>query len=550
LNSVPLSVYIAKELTQLFKRSLPNMPIKHPLLIASFLAVSYTTGFPLLIGGGNALMAQEQTAVDSNQVLPMEEVEAALTKGDFETARSLLEKLAEAKDADTIGQAQFRLGHMLLEGRGGPTDTERGLHLLNAAARADHPPAMLILAQLYLRGNLVKKDPKSAANLLDRAAHLGSVAAQLNLGRLYQVGHGVTGNPETAVKLFEKATENGSEEARFELSKHYSRGWGVEKDTDKALRFLTKSAEAGLPEAQLFLAFNYMQGSGVSKDTAQGLTWMTRAAESGQPMAQRVLGTAYLQGEGVEQNSAEAIRWLTLAAEAGEAGAQSNLGYIYATGTGAEQDLAKAFSWYEKASEQGLLRATTALASLYERGQGVSENLQQAIDLYREAAEQGETRAQGRLAQLIVAGKTELPIKKSQGIIWIASLVLAGDPDARDWLEKQAQAGNMTAQARLGHYYTQQNSDNESPESHAKALALLTEAAERGDAFGQYHLAQLYGTGSGVELDYVQAHKWVNLSAARGYSDAAKSRDIYAKLMTPEQIAEAQKLARAYVAKN
>jgi len=53
-----------------------------------------------------------------------------------------------------------------------------------------------------------------------------------------------------------------------------------------------------------------------------------------------------------------------------------------------------------------------------------------------------------------------------------------------------------------------------------------------------------------VEQDYVLAHKWANLAAARGSRKAAKSRKLFSKLMTPEQIAQAQRLAREYVAKN
>jgi len=46
--------------------------------------------------------------------------------------------------------------------------------------------------------------------------------------------------------------------------------------------------------------------------------------------------------------------------------------------------------------------------------------------------------------------------------------------------------------------------------------------------------------------DYVRAHMWFSLSAAQGDQDAAKYRDHVAKLMTPAQIAEAQKLAREW----
>jgi TPR repeat protein len=523
------------------------MLIKQPFSIIHVLAISFAIGLPFEWA---ALHAQETATVETEQNTDMAEVETAITKGDFVKARELLNAMSEIKDADIIGKIQFRLGHMLLEGRGGPIDTENGIRRLQESVRADYAPALLLLAKLHLKGSLVEKSPEKAAQLLDRASHLGSVASQLTLARLYQRGYGVTENPATAIKLFEKARQNGSHEAEFELSKHYARGWGVNKDATKALQLLTTSAEAGLPDAQLFLAFNYMQGNGVGKDTVRGLNWMTRAAEGGQPMAQRVLGTAYLQGNDIEQNNEEALRWLTLAAKAGEAGAQSNLGYIYATGKGAEQDYTKAFEWYEKASDQGLLRATTALANLYEIGNGVAQNLPQAISLYNEAASQGEPRAQNQLAKLITTGQAELPLKASEGIIWVADLALTGDGKALEWLEQKAQSGNVSAEARLGHFYTQNNTDQDVDDHQTKAFELLTNAASRGNAFGQYHLAQLYGTGSGVEQDYVQAHKWANLAAARGNPDAAKSRDLFSKLMTAEQIAEAQKLARTYVAKN
>jgi NAD(P)-dependent dehydrogenase (short-subunit alcohol dehydrogenase family) len=42
-----------------------------------------------------------------------------------------------------------------------------------------------------------------------------------------------------------------------------------------------------------------------------------------------------------------------------------------------------------------------------------------------------------------------------------------------------------------------------------------------------------------VPQDYVLAHMWFNLAAAQGYDLAMSNRDTVAKLMTPDQIAEA-----------
>ncbi len=56
----------------------------------------------------------------------------------------------------------------------------------------------------------------------------------------------------------------------------------------------------------------------------------------------------------------------------------------------------------------------------------------------------------------------------------------------------------------------------------------------------------MYHNGRGVTQDYVQAHMWFNLAAARGLKFPEKRRDRLAKKMTPAQIAEAQKLAREW----
>ena len=56
----------------------------------------------------------------------------------------------------------------------------------------------------------------------------------------------------------------------------------------------------------------------------------------------------------------------------------------------------------------------------------------------------------------------------------------------------------------------------------------------------------MYAKGQGVPQDYVRAHMWFNIAAAQGDQDAVKNKDRAAALMTPAQIAEAQKLAREW----
>ncbi len=59
-----------------------------------------------------------------------------------------------------------------------------------------------------------------------------------------------------------------------------------------------------------------------------------------------------------------------------------------------------------------------------------------------------------------------------------------------------------------------------------------------------------YLKGNEVIQDYVTAHMWFNLAAARGNKDAAEGRGALAKLMTQTQIAEAQKRARRWMEKH
>jgi len=86
--------------------------------------------------------------------------------------------------------------------------------------------------------------------------------------------------------------------------------------------------------------------------------------------------------------------------------------------------------------------------------------------------------------------------------------------------------------------------------------AAVIRSAEQGDATAQYNLAVMFDSGRGVPQDYVQAHMWYNLSAARFSTweadvgaSAMKNRDRLTARMTPEQIAEAQKMAREWAPK-
>jgi uncharacterized protein len=64
-----------------------------------------------------------------------------------------------------------------------------------------------------------------------------------------------------------------------------------------------------------------------------------------------------------------------------------------------------------------------------------------------------------------------------------------------------------------------------------------------------FELGLMYCVGREVALDLVSAHKWFNLAAMRGNTDAKRYRMEIAYEMSKAQIAEAQRQAREWLAR-
>ncbi len=73
-------------------------------------------------------------------------------------------------------------------------------------------------------------------------------------------------------------------------------------------------------------------------------------------------------------------------------------------------------------------------------------------------------------------------------------------------------------------------------------------AAQTGAPDALFELGMLYATGLDVAPDLVVAHKWFNLAALRGNNSALTHRKELSQEMSAAQIAEAQRLAREWLA--
>jgi hypothetical protein len=83
-------------------------------------------------------------------------------------------------------------------------------------------------------------------------------------------------------------------------------------------------------------------------------------------------------------------------------------------------------------------------------------------------------------------------------------------------------------------------------QDYAEAVKWYSLAAEQGDVMAQSNLGHLFVEGKTGKEDFIQAHKWFNIAGANGDGEEHKNRDAVEKLMTPDQISEAQRLAREW----
>ena len=161
-------------------------------------------------------------------------------------------------------------------------------------------------------------------------------------------------------------------------------------------------------------------------------------------------------------------------------------------------------------------------AAAYGRG-----DYETALREWRPLAERGNAKAQYYLGLMYAEGQG---VPQNYG-------------EAAKWWRKAAELGYVGAQYNLGIMY---DNGRGVAQDYAEAMKWYRKAAELGDAQAQHNVGSMYDKGQGVAQDNVQAYMWLNLAAAQRDETARENRDIVAKRMTPEQIAEAQRLAREW----
>lgn len=215
------------------------------------------------------------------------------------------------------------------------------------------------------------------------------------------------------------------------------------------------------------------------------------SAEQGQAWAQDLLGLMYARGQGVPQDDTKAIKWYRAAADQGYAEAQHHFGWMYFSGRGVPKDETEAVKWFQAAADQGNARAQHSLGLMYAQGMGISQDYKEATKWRRAAAEQGDVGAQFHLGILYELGRDGVP------------------------------------------------------QDYAEALKWYSAAAAQGHKHSLLYIGRMYAAGRGVPKDLVVAYALYNLYSAKDHDlKTGSERDGIAKAMSPQQIADGQKLSR------
>lgn len=475
----------------------------------------------------------------------MAQIEEAWKREDYAFVRSGLERLATETGSSL---AQYRYGRILVEGLGGSQDIDAAVMWLQKAVDQNHTGAATLLARVYLSDLdsdvpiKTKPDPARAADLLKMASALGFSDAQLQLALLYKAGKGVESDDKAAFRWLLASAQQGNAKAQFALAQAYSRGAGTPQDNAQTLRWLNRAASNGIIPAMISLGRTYEAGRGVDKSIPQAMVFYRQAADAGMPLAQYKLGTRLLYGgEGVAQDTVEGLRLLQSAAKAGSPNAMATLGQAYSLGKAVPQDDAQAARWYARAAQYEHGGAKVAFGAMQETGRGVELDFEAALVLYQRALEipDGNTAAI-RLGQLASNGALDGRFAPQRMTPWVLAAMQADAPKAEGWLLDQANAGLRAAQSGLASLYL------EIPDKATQGADMLQRAAQGGDAEAQLRLGKMYMIGDRVGLDYVAAHQWLNIAATLGQVKAAELRTTVTILMTPDQIANAQTLARTW----
>ena len=336
-------------------------------------------------------------------------------------------------------------------------------------------------------------------------------------------------------ELFNSA-ESGNAETQTRIGLMYYGANGVPQDKRQAAEWFRKAAEQGYAPAQYYLGDWYRIEQTGAQGNAQAIVWFRKAAEQGYAPAQYGLANLYHLGRGTAQDEVLAVTWYRKAAEQGYALAQRDLGYTYAKGLGIEMDLVRAHMWLSLSDPAGAGKKWTLLRETELRMS--PEQIKQAGDLAKVWKMACATRPKAPLS--LDSLNAYVSIRKKLLLTpQFRKELSTMDAKQINHVREAAEKGDADGQFALAVIY--QEGCRIVRQDEQQAVFWFRKSAEGGSQDAQVMLGTFYALGMGIDKDLVQAHKWLSLSRF-SFPVAEKFIHRLESDMTPEQILQARDL--------
>lgn len=351
-----------------------------------------------------------------------------------------LDWLRKAAEASHIAASYQYAKHLLSDTDSPDYGPITAKHYLARAARADHPRALLDIAEIYETGEHWTPNLQRAKDYADRAVKVGVVEA-VPLARRVDVALAARQEAERIAK--ERAEAERAEAERIAQEAERQRKHDAEAalhaaakvalpDAEPAVTYaptdvsnsLAITIESAVPDREMARLQEELQRSkreavslrAAIQDLTERLTKITKERDD----AIAMLGSQGRRGVGDEQRIAVA----------GRGGDKENQDGLEAFHAG---DHRKAFRLFSSAAKQGNREAINNVGMMYLRGIGVDQSPVDAVEYFRRAADAGHSVAATNLGRIYEHG-------------------LAGTVDnarARVWYQRAKQLSNeQVAQER------------------------------------------------------------------------------------------------------
>ena len=292
------------------------------------------------------------------------------------------------------------------------------------------------------------------------------------------------------------------------------------KQFDKALPVLKKLAKKNDPLANYYIGMMALNGLGMKKDISLAYESFNKAAMELEPAAIYMMGICNLNGYQVPKNEQKAFEYFQSAAEKKHPEALLKVAECYEIGLGVPKNEAKALKIYAEMAKSEDAFAAYKIGVAYLEGKGVAKSPESAFSWLNKALSYGSIDAMNRFR--LIGTKSKTDARTTQMMYSIGEELLSSDhpKDAIIYLEIASNEGHIGAYQLLVKAYDQGIGVLKDPK---KAFDYCLKAAELGDGFLSYRLAEKYEQADGVDSSFVKAAKWYEISKKAGYEPAIQA---------------------------